>query len=357
MFTMDDFKKINGFSNKYWGWGFEDDDLLFRCKLKNLNLNAIPLHNKGATGAALKFNGQSSYIAFPNKVRTRGSFTINISLDVSDYTLDPDKREDKYTVFGIPGFDFNIMYTSFRRFSVEFFDGRKKHEFIYSGIAGTQKTSLTFVYTKEENRARLYQGSNLIGEVILERPMRLYDKEPTMYLGCSDPDREKDNNFFRGSISHFALWNTALSYEEIITINNNYYFGLADNFESYKSAGNLVTYADAKFIQKYMFKDLSGLNEDGKIVDCELIKYDLPKSNVLRVPHRRPSDYKTLKHEDNGFLKTGWKDITTRYNQLRFMNEVLRGYGLPEDDGLTTLKYKLLSHSNVRNVTQMTVNI
>ena len=23
---------IDGYSNKYWGWGFEDDDLLFRCK-------------------------------------------------------------------------------------------------------------------------------------------------------------------------------------------------------------------------------------------------------------------------------------------------------------------------------------
>ena len=28
MITMEDFEKINGYSNKYWGWGYEDDDLL-----------------------------------------------------------------------------------------------------------------------------------------------------------------------------------------------------------------------------------------------------------------------------------------------------------------------------------------
>ena len=39
MFTKEDFESINGFSNEYWGWGFEDDDLLIRCVEKNLNLD------------------------------------------------------------------------------------------------------------------------------------------------------------------------------------------------------------------------------------------------------------------------------------------------------------------------------
>ena len=30
MFPIDLFKKVNGYSNEYWGWGFEDDDLLMR---------------------------------------------------------------------------------------------------------------------------------------------------------------------------------------------------------------------------------------------------------------------------------------------------------------------------------------
>ena len=31
MFPTEAFDKINGYSNKYWGWGFEDNELLFRC--------------------------------------------------------------------------------------------------------------------------------------------------------------------------------------------------------------------------------------------------------------------------------------------------------------------------------------
>jgi hypothetical protein len=32
LFNKEDFIKINGFSNEYWGWGHEDDDLLKRVK-------------------------------------------------------------------------------------------------------------------------------------------------------------------------------------------------------------------------------------------------------------------------------------------------------------------------------------
>jgi len=29
-FTEESFKKINGYSNEYWGWGGEDDDISHR---------------------------------------------------------------------------------------------------------------------------------------------------------------------------------------------------------------------------------------------------------------------------------------------------------------------------------------
>lgn len=36
------FELINGFSNIFWGWGGEDDDLYYRTKGHNLNITRYP---------------------------------------------------------------------------------------------------------------------------------------------------------------------------------------------------------------------------------------------------------------------------------------------------------------------------
>jgi beta-1,4-galactosyltransferase 2 len=36
LFPRTTFELINGFSNEYWGWGAEDDDILHRCRLSNI---------------------------------------------------------------------------------------------------------------------------------------------------------------------------------------------------------------------------------------------------------------------------------------------------------------------------------
>jgi len=38
MFDKFSFESVNGFSNEYWGWGAEDDDILLRCKYSNLRI-------------------------------------------------------------------------------------------------------------------------------------------------------------------------------------------------------------------------------------------------------------------------------------------------------------------------------
>jgi hypothetical protein len=42
MFTKEDFETIQGYSNDYWGWGAEDDDLRVRATRKELKLQRKP---------------------------------------------------------------------------------------------------------------------------------------------------------------------------------------------------------------------------------------------------------------------------------------------------------------------------
>ncbi len=62
IFPMDLFQSINGYSNDYWGWGFEDNDLLHRCRINGVPLNKKEIKMMGCNHAALKFNVIDSYV-------------------------------------------------------------------------------------------------------------------------------------------------------------------------------------------------------------------------------------------------------------------------------------------------------
>ena len=37
VFTKEHLEKTNGYSNNYWDWGMEDDDLFWRCHRRRVN--------------------------------------------------------------------------------------------------------------------------------------------------------------------------------------------------------------------------------------------------------------------------------------------------------------------------------
>ena len=57
---VDTFKRVNGYSNDYWGWGGEDDELLLRVKQFNLNWTR-PVGKLGFYNAITTHHGHSPF--------------------------------------------------------------------------------------------------------------------------------------------------------------------------------------------------------------------------------------------------------------------------------------------------------
>lgn len=364
LFPMNLFEKINGYSNNYWGWGYEDDDLLHRCQHFDIPLNVKQLRLDGGHTAALNFNGINSYVKSKNifdfnnqtTYNPNGKTTIFISFSPEDLELDENKREDIMSIFSIPGYDCTLTYNSYRRYTFQMFTENKKFVFIHSDIASNYKTNLTVTIDKDEKFLALYQNGKLVDS---KRVTSFYDysKEPYFYLGCGNPNNKKDSNFFKGSISSFAVFNDILDENEIMELSENKFFGLTQNFGRYKSDYKLALYYDAKFIKGYQLIDMSDYKNNGFINNCEIVGFTFDEYKEIKIPHRRESTFTLLPHEENGYENGGWKNETTRYNQLRYHNEVLKNSVVIEEDGLSNCTFKEYGKNLIDNILQINVGI
>ena len=357
LFPIDQFEKINGYSNEYWGWGFEDDDLLYRCKLNGLPLYIKKIMTKGGNSAALSFNGNLSYVKGKNNFMHNKKLTFFVNFYPNEIICNPEKYDDIYPVFNIPGNDLKISYNSYKRYKFELYDEKENVIYFNSDIKPNYKSSICVTIDKVKKEISFYQDGEKIETKTYENNLHNYGEEKYFYLGCNNPRSREGRNYFGGSIGSFAVFNKILKEKEIKEISENSSFGLTQNFGNYESDENLILCYDPKFIKGYKLMDLSGNGNDGQISNCTMTKYDFDDFRLVDVPHRRNCVFGLSPHEENGFIGNSWKDITTRYNQLRFYNEVSKGYKNSKEDGLSNLSFKELSFTNVDNQTFITVSI
>lgn len=357
LFPIEQFEKINGYSNKYWGWGYEDTDLLFRCKFNDIPLKMLEIENIGKKGKTLLFNGVNSYVEGKNIFNLNYDCTFFVSFNPGPFTFDHTKEMDTYTIFSIPGWDFALSCNSFFRYSFCAFDNKLIPLYVNTNIRPNYKTNMVVVVNSNEKHISIYQDGKLIGKTESYKKLYFYRKEPNFYLGVGSLKREDSPNFFKGSIDTFAYFDEMLSDEVIKEISKNKKHYLNESFGKYKHTESLKLYYDADFIDDYKLNDLSGNNNHGNIFNSDIVKQHFYDHTDIQIPFRRHSTFKSLIHEENGFFNNKWKDQATRWNQLRFHNEVVINPELTKNDGISDLTFTTHSINKNNKVSKIFVGL
>jgi hypothetical protein len=72
LFDKESFEKINGYSNEYWGWGAEDDDVLLRCSTMG-----IPIFRKSCKYRSLSHDRKIEQIPYNRNLNKLNNFSAN----------------------------------------------------------------------------------------------------------------------------------------------------------------------------------------------------------------------------------------------------------------------------------------
>ena len=365
MFSKEDFEKINGFSNEYWGWGFADLDLLHRCRINEIELDeeiVFPRIDSYYEFEKIKitdkkyieqvnyadFSGNDLYLKiFPNaQLRdiTRDSFTAAL-------WFNSDMVEEEEYLIAWKGFNTGISLQNDGTIRVNVYDNDKQYCFAYKKYETGVWNHVVFVVDYNKELIEMYLNSVKISYTGDQQPYivtPLYDyTNEHLFLGCSSLNTARYN----GKMANVLLFDYVLEQREI---DNLYLEGYNDE----KKNTDLEPVLNIKFDKTYrdfILDDSLTLNHV-KIYGPEFGNYSeylkkdtIPKTSRLSVPSRILGKYQSLIHEGDDQITEkfySWDPDIVQNSQIYF-NEVLTNRLDTKEVGLNYLNYKILSEEKI----------
>ncbi len=354
LFTKEQYEQINGYSNDYWNWGMEDDDLLWRCEQEGF-VNRQKLSKSNKEVGSVSFDGIDSYIEIPPtptlRELTTDSFTWSIlvksfdNFDIPMYLIG-DLKNRKYVhnyILGRPGYQMGFAYDNSRAYSFSMYDYKNNHNYMWLKRNPDTWTHLLVTMDSETEEIRFYMNGEesdaRFGHGV-ESPLKMSGKPKRYgglpyYLGVKNPTDVSPNNYFYGEVSQLGMWNRVLTKEEIKKIYKSDYTDLNE-------VEDCKLYYDFKKIDENFVYDLSGNENHGVNHGCDWDFTELDDIEHTIVPHRRNGRFKSLKHPINGIVNNRFvfQEDTSR-NEKRFFSEVQYGLWDTKQDGVSDLKYEV----------------
>jgi len=364
MFTKEDFKTINGFSNEYWGWGFEDDDLLVRCIESGVSVDKEKGMNSDIKEfESFNFSGNKSFIKLEGKNTTllQDDFTISVLVKPKNIVINQNKEYDEYPIISIPGYNIGLFYNSFRRFFCQFYDENKKSHSITSDILGERWVHLTMKYEvagmlKGSNNWKIsfYVDGKFIDSISMDNEI-LQLSSDKIFVGAGSNDKT-NKDFFNGLIGNIEMYDVALTDEEIVEVSNNPIKPKLRNFGKFQSSNFLYTQLLPELSTEDSCIDLSNTYKVS-LSNIYLYKDNQSFKTFLPKPHRRVSRFQSLVHKNNSSEGNRWIHTQTRKNQIKYYNEVRNDIDDFRIEGLNTLRFKEIKKEENKLVNKISIEL
>ena len=339
LFTKEQVEATNGYSNDYWDWGMEDDDLFWRCHKEGLTndtwLDTEPIEQK-----YLSFNGIDSYAKFPFDMSMRNltakSHTISAlvrayhTLDKNKIFLIGDKKRAyvEYPILRIPGYDYGFSFNNSRALTLTYWNSFNKHNYMWLKRYDNQWSWLTAVLDEENHLSHLYLNGTEVdskGGFGSPSPFRFGGKlkkygTNSIYLGTSPSQPDSSSyKFFKGDIARVFAWDRALKPLEVKNLHNKL-----------PEKGLIINYD--------VNNPVSKLDKFNVEVKEETLK--IPNSII---PHRVEGRMRCLPHKDEGIVDGVFaKGETTAANERRYVLKMQQNEINYKEDGIKQLKYELV---------------
>ena len=324
LFTKEHVEKTNGYSNDYWDWGQEDDDLFWRCDFEGFSdVKVIESIKNKPVGV---FNGTNSSLNIPINRDISSCLYRDHTISVLVYSeQQTDKvpiwlvgdQERKFIEYPIlrkeNAWSWGMSFNNSRAYSMLYFDRSNNPLYHWAKRFERQWSRFTVSYSSENDELYLYMNNQMVsnnGDVLRNKPIILPNKLKLLssvgdfILGqCTH-----SGTHFHGKIGEISIYNT--------------YYKKYDDLN------------DEDLIYRYDFSDTNTIKSN----NVEFINEDIEVLQTI-LPYRREGNFYCLPHQDEGFVNGTWaKGETTARNEKRFVTQMQQNLIDYKTDGINKIK-------------------
>lgn len=362
--TKENFFKVNGFNNDYWGGTFHWLDFLYRLKkhkllaskrfftkdiYKSHNLIDVKEVNKFIKKTIYPFVTNENNCAFIKANKTtdyifEDSFTISMNVFIKD------NQSNDCCIIGKQGYDMGIFIMKNEAIVVQLWDSENKlYQMWYPHKLHTnQWINLTLKVDIDKRKAGLYVDGKVVQTLDVAPKYLANFKGKDLWIGSL-----AFKNSFDGKISNLAIFDYPLADSEILKLYTDGYKNQNDSITT-----NFEAVIDVSFNKKFgeFYVDESKNYSNPRIVSTgihqEIYSEDLNLSYETDMPEQSIGRFQILENSKKftNLQNYNWKrkDESFEENENMFFYEIASGVLNTDKFGLNTLSYELVSTEEIK---------